>query len=301
MRHILLFSFYKTWSFFPSGIKSAFGKEKEIPKAMYIQILLSIFLLFNLIIPNASSLSFNFTRFDPDDKTIIYNGSATPASSSIQLTINQRRKQLNRSIGRATYFQPIFLWNKTTNNLTDFTSHFTFTIDSQNRPDYGDGIAFFLVPYGSEMPNATQGGTMGLTLDNQPLNSTDNPFVAVEFDIFTNDWDPHPAHEHAGIDINSMKSVVNATWMADIKNGRLYEAWINYNACSLNLSIIFTGFSNITSSTIVNQSLSAIVDLRLYLPEFVTIGFSAATGSSYAIHSISSWDFSSTLEVGHVR
>jgi len=46
----------------------------------------------------------------------------------------------------------------------------------------------------------------------------------------------------------------------------------------------------------VNQRLSAIVDLRLYLPAFVTVGFSAATGNSTAIHSISSWDFSSTLE-----
>lgn len=258
--------------------------------------LLSIFLFLNLIIPNASSLSFNFTSFDPNDKTIIYNGSANPASSEIQLTINQQGKLMNGSIGRATYSQPLLLWNKTTNNLTDFTSHFTFTINSQRKQFYGDGIAFFLVPYGSEEPNATQGGSMGLTLDNQEINSTENlkyPFVAVEFDIFSNYWDP--PHEHAGIDINSMRSVANTTWLADIKQGMLNEAWISYSASSLNLSIIFTGFSNGTSTT-VNQTLSTIVDLRLYLPELVSIGFSAATGTSIAIHSISSWDFSSTLE-----
>lgn len=54
-----------------------------------------------------------------------------------------------------------------------------------------------------------------LTLDNQRLNSTDNPFVAVEFDIYRNHWDP--PLEHAGIDINSMLSVANVTWLADIK------------------------------------------------------------------------------------
>lgn len=267
------------------------------PKVMHVHFpnnsLLSIFLLLNLIIPNASSLTFNFTTFDPNDKNIIYEGSANPASPAIELTINQQGKLMNGSIGRATYYQPIHLWNKTTNNLTDFTSHFTFTIDSHNRKKYGDGIAFFLAPYGSKMPNATKGGSMGLTLDNQGLNSTDNPFVAVEFDIYRNRWDP--PLEHAGIDINSMRSVANVTWLADIKEGRLNEAWIRYNASSLNLSVVFTGFNNVTSTT-VNQHLSTIVDLRLYLPEFVTIGFSAATGNATAIHSISSWDFSSTLE-----
>ncbi|KAK9987798.1 hypothetical protein SO802_028037, partial [Lithocarpus litseifolius] len=33
------------------------------------------------------------------------------------------------------------------------------------------------------------------------------------------------------------------------------------------------------------------------LPEWVTSGFSAATGSRYAIHTIKSWDFSSKLEI----
>jgi serine/threonine protein kinase len=256
--------------------------------------LLSIFLLLSMIIPYTSSLTFNFTSFDPNDRSIIYEGSANPASSAIQLTINQQGKLMNGSIGRASYYQPIYLWNKTTNNLTDFTSHFTFTIDSQNRKNYGDGIAFFLIPSGTKKPNATKGGSMGLTLDDQALNSTQtNPFVAVEFDIYQNPWDP--PLEHAGIDINSMISVANLTWLADIKEGKLNEAWINYNASSLNLSVIFTGFNNDTSTTVI-QHLSSIVDLRLYLPEFVTVGFSAATGNATAIHSISSWDFSSTLE-----
>jgi hypothetical protein len=155
-------------------------------------------------------------------------------------------------------------------------------------------MAFFLAPYGSKMPNATKGRSMGLTLDDQAMNSTEtNPFVAVEFDIYHNSFDP--PHEHAGIDINSMRSVANVTWLADIQHGKLNEAWVSYNASSLNLSVVFTGFDNVTS-TIVSQHLSSIVDLRLYLPEFVTIGFSAATGNSTAIHTLNSWGFSSNLE-----
>ncbi|KAK4845708.1 hypothetical protein QYF36_008212 [Acer negundo] len=48
---------------------------------------------------------------------------------------------------------------------------------------YGDGLAFFLVPQGSRIPNVTNGGSFGLTNDDQPPNLTTNPFVAVEFDI----------------------------------------------------------------------------------------------------------------------
>nr|KYP61212.1 Lectin-domain containing receptor kinase A4.3 [Cajanus cajan] len=250
--------------------------------------LLSI--LFLLIIPYASSLSFNYSSFDPNDKSIIYGGSANPVAPTIQLTRNQVDKSMIGSIGRATYYQPMHLWDKATGNLTDFTTRFSFVIDSQNRSKYGDGIAFFLAPAGAKIPNARKGGSMGLTLDNQPLNSTQNPFVAVEFDIYQNGWDP--PREHVGIDINSMRSVANVTWLADIKEGKLNEAWISYNSSSLNLSVVFTGFIN---DTIQQQHLSVILDLRLHLPELVTFGFSAATGNATAIHSLNSWDFSSTL------
>ena len=153
-----------------------------------------LFIFFLLIIPYASALSFNFTSFDPNDKSIIYEGSANPVAPTIQLTRNQMDKNMIGSIGRATYCQPMHLWDKATGNLTDFTIHFSFVIDSRNRSKYGDGMAFFLAPAGLKIPNATKGGSLGLTLDNQRLNSTDNPFVAVEFDIYKNPYDPPGEH-----------------------------------------------------------------------------------------------------------
>ncbi|KAK7400390.1 hypothetical protein VNO78_11596 [Psophocarpus tetragonolobus] len=203
-------------------------------------LLLSIFFLF--IIPYASSLSFNFPSFDPNDKSIIYEGSANPVAPTIQLTRNQVDKDMIGSVGRATYYQPMHLWDKTT------------------------------------------GGSLGLTLANQTLNSTHNPFVAVEFDIFRNGgWDSLNKSEHVGIDINSLRSVADVAWLADIKERKLNETWISYNSSSLNLTVVFTEFKN---ETIQLQHLSAIVDLRLYLPELVTFGFSAATGTLIAIHKI---------------
>jgi hypothetical protein len=202
-------------------------------------------------------------------------------------------------VGRATYFNPMHLWDKASRNLKNFSTNFTFVIDSQNKTVYGDGLAFFLAPNGSTMPdNIKQGGGMGLTEDDQQLNSDNNHFVAVEFDIFSdhssNTWDP--PGEHVGIDINSMKSAANVSWQGSrtsIMEGRINEARISYNSTSHNLSVLFTGLIN---NATVWQSLSYNLDLRDHLPEWVTFGFSAATGNASAMHTIHTWDFSSTLE-----
>ena len=135
---------------------------------------------------------------------------------------------------------------------------------------------------------------MGLTSLDQVLNTSNNRFVTVEFDIFTNEWDP--PGEHVGIDINSLKSKANVSWSSNIaiREGKINEAWINYNSSSNDLSVAFTVFGdNITA----RQSLSINVNLIDFLPDWVTFGFSASIGSFYAIHTIYSWDFSSSLEI----
>jgi serine/threonine protein kinase len=240
---------------------------------------------------STAAISFNITSFNFVDSPIRYER-AFPEEQLLQLTGN--KDNLVFQVGRATYFSPMHLWDKASGKLTDFTTNFSFVIDSQQKTSYGDGLAFFLAPNGSTIPNVTQGGAMGLTNDNEPLNSTDNPFVAVEFDIYSNTWDPPGVH--VGIDINSMLSVANVSLLGgniSIMGGRINEARINYNSSSHNLSVLFTGLIN---NATVWRSLSYNIDLRDPLPEWVTFGFSAATGSSTAMHTIRTWDFSSTLE-----
>ncbi|PSS02585.1 Legume lectin domain protein [Actinidia chinensis var. chinensis] len=250
-----------------------------------LPLMVTIFLF--LIIPFVAPLSFNFTNFSPDNPDIQYER-AYAANNVIQLTTNLA------SIGRASYAKPLQLWDRASGKLTNFTTQFSFTIDSQNRSAYGDGIAFFLAPVGSRIPEGiTKGGSLGLTRDDQPLNSTDNPFVAVEFDIYQNLWDPE--HDHVGIDINSMRSVDNVTWLSSVLDGKQNHAWISYDSSLRNLSVVFTGFMGNSS---VRQGLSHIVDLRDHLPEWVIFGFSSATGNASAVQSIQSWSFSSTLEIG---
>ncbi|XP_009770446.2 L-type lectin-domain containing receptor kinase IX.1-like [Nicotiana sylvestris] len=255
------------------------------------------YLVFLLIItPFATSLSFNFDSFRPSDQNVTYERDAYPADGAIQLTIDLINRHVNASIGRATYSKPLHLWDKASGNVTDFSTHFSFSINSKGRTRYGDGLAFFLAPSGSRTPeNTTRGGSLGLTSNTQRLNTSSNHFVAVEFDTYQNvQYDPKG--DHVGIDINSMQSVVNVTWFSSIPNGRRTDAWISYNSTSKNLTVVFTGFKDNSTVTVL-QSLSHNLDLREYLPEWVTFGFTGGAGLVFALQSIYSWNFTSSLEV----
>ncbi|KAK4724233.1 hypothetical protein R3W88_027012 [Solanum pinnatisectum] len=255
------------------------------------------YLLLIIIIPLATSLSFNFDTFTPNDHNVTYERDASPENGAILLTKNLLNRDINASIGRAIYSKPLHLWDKASRNLTDFTTHFSFSINSQGRTKYGDGFAFFLAPAGSTIPyNTTRGGSLGLASNNERLNSSSNHFVAVEFDTYQNPYDPRG--DHVGVDINSMQSLVNVTWFSSIPNGTKTDAWINYNSNSKNLSVVFTGFqpqgNNITLTVL--QNLSYNLDLREYLPEWVTFGFTGGAGSRFAFQRIYSWNFTSSLD-----
>ena len=262
------------------------------PQLFILFYLFVIINFFTLLTPFTftSALSFNFTSFSHDNTDITYD-SAYSENQAIQLTGGDLTEW---SQGRATYSKPLQLRDNATGKLTDFTTHFTFSISSPIQTVYGDGMTFFIVPNGSKIPTNAKGGAMGLTSLDQVLNTSNNRFVTVEFDIFTNEWDP--PGEHVGIDINSLKSKANVSWSSNIaiREGKINEAWINYNSSSNDLSVAFTVFGdNITA----RQSLSINVNLIDFLPDWVTFGFSASIGSFYAIHTIYSWDFSSSLEI----
>nr|XP_017253382.1 PREDICTED: L-type lectin-domain containing receptor kinase IX.1-like [Daucus carota subsp. sativus] len=248
----------------------------------------------------AATLNFSYISFTPDDPEIEHDGDAFTSSRDIHITKSLNRQSALSSIGRVTYKQPLHLWDKASGNLTDFATRFTFVIDSEKRAKYGDGIAFFLVPNGTKNPLEGAGGVgLGLTNDSQPVNaSANNKFVAVEFDIYSNYCDPENMSEHAGVDINSMISVAVVPWVNgsdSIKNGWTNEARISYASSSKNLSVSFrTGLDG--DGSVSQQSFNFVVDLRDHLPDWVSVGFSAATGKSLSYNRIRSWEFNSSLE-----
>ncbi|KAJ8768914.1 hypothetical protein K2173_023909 [Erythroxylum novogranatense] len=262
-----------------------------------IHFLLSLFIIisFTSVKSSATPIKFSFSRFDQNNNEIFLEKDASVSDGEIQLTLNQLDKEQRARFGRATYSKPLHLWDRPSGNLTNFTTHFSFIINSLGSDVYGDGIAFFLAPNGSRLyPDVRDGGGLGLARNFWvATNKTENHFVAVEFDTYQNEWDPK--RNHVGIDVNSMESIVNVSWNGGIKQGNKTDVWINYDSSLKFLDVKFTYIGEDNLSKISN--ISTAVDLANYLPEWVTIGFSGSTGYSYEINTICSWDFNSTTDI----
>ncbi|XP_050292088.1 L-type lectin-domain containing receptor kinase IX.1-like [Quercus robur] len=247
-------------------------------------------LFFIFLLPSAhSSVSFNITRFNPNALNVVYRGDAVPSVGAIEMNkVNYACR-----VGWATYAEKVPLWDSNTGNLANFTTHFSFIIDTQGSANYGHGLAFFLAPVGFEIPPNSVGGFLGL-YNTTNSDSSKNQLVHVEFDSFANpEWDP--AFTHVGINNNSISSAVDTTWNASFHSGDTADVWITYNASTRNLSVSWT--YQRTSNTQENTSLSYQIDLRKVLPEWVTVGFSAATGYYGERHTLLSWEFSSSLDI----
>ncbi|XP_023735457.1 L-type lectin-domain containing receptor kinase IX.1 [Lactuca sativa] len=255
---------------------------------------LLILLLF--LMTNVNSVSFNFTSFQPNNQMIVYQGDAF-ASSGIQVTKNQRDQSLMNSVGRALYGDPVQIWDKKTRKLTDFMTHFSFSMNALNSSEYGDGLSFMLMPFEPEIPQGSFGGYLGLFSPATAFNSSNNSVVAVEFDSFKNPWDP--SDNHVGINVNSIISVANLSWDSSIKDGKVANAWVSYNSSTYNLSVFLSYEDNPIFGG--NCSLWYVVDLREVLPESVRIGFSAGTGDWIETHTVYSWSFSSNLDKTQVK
>ncbi|CAA3009254.1 L-type lectin-domain containing receptor kinase -like [Olea europaea subsp. europaea] len=193
----------------------------------------SVSIFFYLTIPFAAPLSFNLHKIEPHhlNSEICTEGKAYISTQGLQVTTDESDKAAGHITGRATYKEPLHLWDKASGNLTDFSTHFSFVIDASDSGCFGaDGLAFFLAPVGSNIPANSSGSGLGLAYYNATANISGDPFVAVEFDTYLNGWDPYRLH----------------------------------------------------------------VDLRNYLPEWVSVGFSAATGACFEKHNVRSWKFNST-------
>ncbi|XVE66635.1 hypothetical protein DITRI_Ditri08aG0094000 [Diplodiscus trichospermus] len=251
---------------------------------------MDVSILFLMVIfPLAASQSFNFTSFDASNTQISYKGDATPIDSVIQLT----KPDVWRS-GHAIYYEPLHLWDKSSGSLADFTTHFSFSINALNNVTHADGLTFFIASLDYQIPDVADGSGIGLAVGDRINNSSDNPFVAVEFDTYHNVWDPE--NDHVGIDINSLKSISTVTWYSSVTDGKLVDAWIDYNSSSKILHVSFTGFKG---NTTIQQNLQYQIDFRDYLSEWATFGFSSATGVYFELNTIHSWYFSSSLQTGN--
>ncbi|PKU70087.1 L-type lectin-domain containing receptor kinase IX.1-like [Dendrobium catenatum] len=250
----------------------------------------SLFFLFvYLVLPTATSLYFSFPSFNSSTQQFIAFQNDSFFNRVISLTKNEYNN-ISSSVGRAYYREQFPLHDAATGKVADFTTHFSFVIDSFNKSYSGDGLAFFLSPFPSVVPPNSGGGLLGLVENSNKLNESANQIVAVEFDTHKNEWDP--SADHVGVNVNSIKSAASVMWNSSLRDGRTANAWISYNATTMNLSVFLTYDDNPIFAG--NSSLYHIVDLSKILPEEVAIGFAAATGSLTETNSILSWEFGST-------
>ncbi|XP_057420455.1 L-type lectin-domain containing receptor kinase IX.1-like [Lotus japonicus] len=255
---------------------------------------------FLMIIPftNAKPQSFHYSNFTLANlKLLNLEGNASISDSGIQLTRDGVQPDSNGigTLGRVTYSEHVHLWDSRTKQQKDFTTHFSFAVFS-NQSSYGDGLAFFLASPELLNENNTAkqtGGSLGIGLGdiNQTLLQTDYQFVALEFDTFSNEYDPDGAH--VGVNVNSMSSEMLVEWWTDIPNGRLYNCSIEYSSRSNDFKVFFTGY--ISNGDPVTQYLSYQVDTKQALPEMVVVGISAATGGHSEKHTLLSWSFRTSL------
>ncbi|KAK3019460.1 hypothetical protein RJ639_005144 [Escallonia herrerae] len=245
-----------------------------------------IFFFFLLIFPCAYPLNFNLSSIGTaNNNSFSTQQDARFTDQGIQLT------RASYSFGRATYAEPLHLWDNASGSLADFTTHFSFIVYASNASLVGDGFAFFMAPVGSRIPVGAEGS--GLALANPAENSSANHFFAVEFDSYHNEWDV--ALPHVGIDINSMLSVRIANWDNNFTQRVVNDAWVSYSSSSKLLTVVFTSFSN--GSTQRGSLNHTDLDLRDYLPEMVSFGFSSGTGEYFEENNILSWEFNSTSPV----
>ncbi|KAK1351640.1 Concanavalin A-like lectin/glucanase superfamily [Heracleum sosnowskyi] len=252
-----------------------------------MQITLSL-IFFLCLVGVDSSVHFEISHFSSDQTNIIYQGVAIPSDGAVELV-----NLYPSSVGRVMYADTVQIWDSDSGKLTDFTSHFTFIIDTVSRTYYGSGFAFFFAPVGFLIPPNSSGGFLGL-FNSTSSDSSANQVVTVEFDSYSNpEWDP--PYQHVGINKNAIFSAVTTPWNTSLHSGETADVWVLYNATTKMLSVFWSYKEN--SNFIKNSSLSYQIDLREVLPEVSTVGFTAATGPNGERAILKSWEFSSTLPV----
>ncbi|KAF8009267.1 hypothetical protein BT93_J0302 [Corymbia citriodora subsp. variegata] len=263
-----------------------------------------VFSLANAFTASALSqgIDFSFQTFDRNSIQIQHDASVS--SDFIQLTMVNQDQHLNGSTGWATYHEPMRLWDKATGNVADFTTHFTFVINSLGKSNFSDGLAFFLVPEGSQLPLHSGGGALALVDPGRDPSNSSTKFVAVEFDTFYNNdstvVDPKCSQvAYVGIDLNNLNSTAYSCvdWLKDkIMSGGRINVTITYDSRMQNLSVLMIDADamgiDVNYSTIYD-----IVDMMKYLPEWVTLGFSSATGMFFELHTLKAWQLSSNVQV----
>src|ERR1044072_2894091 len=77
---------------------------------------------------HANSIYFKYPNFGPGDPNILCLGSAGNREGEVDFNLYPAYAS---QFGRSIYAQKVLLWDSGTSQLTDFTTRYTFMIDTQ--------------------------------------------------------------------------------------------------------------------------------------------------------------------------
>ncbi|GKV51116.1 hypothetical protein SLEP1_g57790 [Rubroshorea leprosula] len=150
------------------------------------------FILLLLLLPSSYPISFQIPNFTPSPNYILYQGDAESSSGMVELT----SKVEPFRVGWVTYANEVLMWDSNSGKLSDFTCHFSFSINVSGPNMTNDGIEFFLAPVGFQIPPNSGGGYLGL-FNTTTRDSSSNRIISVEFDTYRNpEWDPMEVQTH---------------------------------------------------------------------------------------------------------
>lgn len=170
-----------------------------------------------------------------------------------------------------------------------FSTYFTFRMTNPQcgTGEGADGLAFVI--QADESSVGSSGGGIGY----EGIPSS----LAIEFDSFKNEGFSDPDNNHIGISLNgNPKSVATVEAPFLLINENTYHAWVDYDGRADLLEVRLMDSAARPSVA----TLSYKTDLEAIFGSEVFVGFTAATGSCFEQHYISSFYFSRDLLAGGI-
>ncbi|KAK7301017.1 hypothetical protein RJT34_11872 [Clitoria ternatea] len=230
------------------------------------------------------------------DVKLIGSAKFSDEKGAIQIPNESQDADIRHQAGRGIYSFPIRLLDPSTKTPASFETSFSFQLNNSTTSEQiaygGSGLTFIIVP--DEFTVGRPGPWLGMLND---ACENDYKAVAVEFDTRKNPEFGDPNDNHIGINLGTIVStkVINVSDVGvSLKDGFVHRAWITYDGPQRRMDIrLGQPKQDVYPSKPI---FSEPVDLSPYLNEYMFVGFSASTGNHTQIHSILSWNFTSTSQ-----
>jgi len=116
--------------------------------------------------------------------------------------------------------------------------------------------------------------------------------IGIEFDSWDNGLPIDINGNHVGIDTDgNLQSIISVGYPYRFNDGNTRYAWVDYNGESQTLEVRISENSNRPASPILSKNINLVA---IFGTPHVYVGFTAASGSAWEDHYITSWIFSNT-------